>query len=130
MNSNHVGRAVLCLVIALALAFGSLPRHGALSLPQQLVAFVPAEAERHAQAEAGIVEHGHSHDEAGAHGQSTGHSYGHDPADHSHETPGTSSVVLAVSPMPARAWVLMPPDSAHLDPSYRLDRPPTLIVFG
>lgn len=128
--SNRVNRAMLCLVLAFAMAFGSLLPHAAHSPSHDRIALAVAEAERHAQLETEIAEHGHSHDDGENHERTAGHSHGHNPADHSHETPttprGTASALQALVP----AWVPRPPQTAHLGTSYRLERPPRPIVLA
>lgn len=128
--SNRVSRAVLCLVVAFAMAFGSLLPHAAHSPSHDPIALAVAEAERHAQLEAEIAEHGHSHDEGEDHERAAGHTHGHNPADHSHETPTTPSGGAHVVPALAQTWVPKPPHAAHLGTIFRLERPPKPIVIA
>ena len=128
--SNRVNRAVLCLVLAFAMAFGSLLPHASDSSSHDPVALAVAEAERHAQLETGIAEHGHSHDDGEEDERVAGHSPGHNPADHSHETPTTPPGIAAAVPPLLRTWLPMPPQTAHLGASYRLERPPRPIVIA
>lgn len=128
--SNRVNRAVLCIAVALAMAFGSLLPHATHAASHDPVALADAEAERHAQLGAEIAEHGHSHDDGEDHERTAGHSHGHNPADHSHETPTAPPnifpAVLAMTP----AWVPPRPETLHLDATYRLERPPRPIVIA
>ncbi|PSM19725.1 hypothetical protein [Nitratireductor sp. StC3] len=128
--SNRVNRAVLCLVLAVAMAFGSLLPHASHSPSHDPVALAAVEAERHAQLEAEIAEHGHSHDDGEDHEQVAGHSHGHNPADHSHETPTTPPGSSPDVPTLVQAIVPTSPDAAHLGASYRLERPPRPIVIA
>jgi len=125
---NRVNRVVLCLAVALAMAFGSLLPHATHSPSHDPV--VLAAAERHAQLEAEIAEHGHSHADGENHERMAGHSHGHNPADHSHETPttpsGSAPAVLALIP----AWAPTPPETVHIGATYRLERPPRPIVIA
>ena len=127
--SNRVSSAVLCLVVALAMAFGSLLPHPTHSTSPDMAALAAAGEDAHAQLEAEIVEHGHSHDD-GEDERVAGHSHGHNPADHSHETPTTPPGIAAAVPPLLRTWLPMPPQTAHLGASYRLERPPRPIVIA
>lgn len=126
--SNWVNRAILCFVVAFAMAFGSLLPHAAHSPSHDPAALAAAEAERHAQLEAEIAEHGHSHNDGDDHERVAGHSHGHNPADHSHETPTTPPDGVPVVPVLVRALVPTHPETAHLGATYRLERPPRPIV--
>ncbi len=127
---NRVNRAVLCLVLAVAMAFGSLLPHAKRSPSHDPIALAAVEAERHAQLEAEIAEHGHGHDDGEDREQVAGHSHGHNPADHSHETPTTPPGNAPVVPAPVRILVPMTPQSAHPGATYRLERPPKPIVIA
>jgi hypothetical protein len=128
--SNRVNRAVLCFVVALAMAFGSLLPHPTHSPSNDPVGLSTAEAERHAQLEAEIAKHGHSHDDGEDHEQAAGHSHGHNPADHSHETPTAPPAVAATVPALVRTWLTVPPSTVTLGAIYRLERPPRPIVIA
>lgn len=123
--SGQLSRSVLCLAIAFAMAFGSLLPH-ATYLPSRDQLFLATE--RLAQFEDEIAEHGHSHDEVTDREQ--GHTHGHNPADHSHETPtappGDGPALQTLLP----AWITVAPQAAHIGASYRLERPPKLIVLA
>ena len=108
--SNRVSSAVLCLVVALAMAFGPLLPHPTHSTSHDMAALAAPEQEE---------------DERVA-----GHSPGHNPADHSHETPTTPPGIAAAVPPLLRTWLPMPPQTAHLGASYRLERPPRPIVIA
>lgn len=128
--SNRVNRTVLYLVLAVAMAFGSLLPHASQSLSHEPVALTTAETERQGQLVSEMAEHGHRHNYRGEHDRAAGHAHGHNPADHSHETPttppGSAPALRALVP----AWVPMPPQAAHLGAIYRLERPPRLIVIA
>lgn len=118
-------RAVLCLVIALAMAIGSLLPNGARSPSHDPVAFAAtAVAETNAPLWAGLVEHEHSHDHGDEHERVAGHSDDHNPADHTHETLSAPPVAAAMSPVMIRNWLPVSPHAAHVGASYRLERPP------
>ena len=123
--SNRVNRAVLCLVLAFATAFGSLLPHASHPPSHDLIALAVAEVERHAQLETEIAEHGHSHGDK----RVAGHTHGHNSADHSHETPTMSPDCAPIVPALVRTWVPMPPQTAHIGTSSRLERPPRPIVI-
>lgn len=126
--SNRVSRIVVSLVIALTMAFGSLMPHATHSQPHVPNALSAAMADRHAQFEAEIAEHGHSHHDEKEHERVADHSHSHNPADHSHETPTTPPDSAPVLSALMRTWVPMPPHTAHLGASHRLERPPRPIV--
>jgi hypothetical protein len=128
--SIPVRRAVLSLAVALAMAFGSLLPHASHSPPHDPKAFSAAEADRHAQLEAEIAEHGHSHDDGEEHERTADYPHGHNPADHSHETPTTPPGSAPFLPAMTRSWMPMPPHAADLGASYRLERPPIPIVIA
>ena len=128
--SNWVNRAVLCCVLAFATAFGSLLPHASHSPSHDPVALAAIEAERHAQLEAEIAEHGHSHDDGEDHERVAGHSHGHNPADHSHETPTTPPAAVPDGLAVASAWVPTRPETVHLATTYRLERPPRPIAVA
>lgn len=126
--SNRVSRVVLCFVVALAMAFGSSLSHPTHSLSHDPASLSMAEAERHAQLEAEIAEHGHSHDHGGDHERAAGHSHGHNPADHSHETPTAPPAIAATLPALVRTWLTVPPSTVTLGAIGRLERPPIVIA--
>ncbi|MFG1283180.1 hypothetical protein [Xanthobacter autotrophicus] len=112
------------LVVALAMTIGLLLSPAGRSASHDPTALAVAEASRHAELAARIADHGHVHDDGQEDEQSPGHAHGHNPADHSHETPNTLSVVNApVAPM-GRAWHPYPPVFAGLETSFRHERPP------
>ena len=127
---NRIDRAILSIVLAFVMAFGSLLPHATHSPSHYPVALVAAETERHAQLEAEIAEHGHSHDDGEEHERAAGHSHDHNPADHSHEMPTTPPGSAPVVPALLRTWMPMPPQTAHIGASYRLERPPRPIVIA
>ncbi|MBN8958738.1 MAG: hypothetical protein J0H17_19555 [Rhizobiales bacterium] len=128
--SNCISRAVLCLVVAFATAFGSLLPHTARSPSLDPIALAVAEAERHVQLETKIAEHVHSQDDGEDHERAAGHTHGHNPADHSHETPATALDGARVVPAFVRTWVPKPTHAAHLGTIFRLERPPKPIVIA
>ncbi|WP_163001475.1 hypothetical protein [Pannonibacter phragmitetus] len=128
--SNRVNSAILCCVLALAMAFGSLLPHANHSQSHDPVGLAKAESQRHAQLDAEIAEHGHSHDDGEEHEQVAGHSHGHNPADHSHDIPTTPPGSATILSTYVRTWVPMPPQTAHIGASYRLERPPRPIVIA
>jgi hypothetical protein len=128
--SLPVRRAVLSLAVAVAMAFGSLLPHASHPPPHDPKTFSAAEADRHAQLKAEIAEHGHSHDDGEEHERAADYSHGHNPADHSHETPTTPPGSAPFLPAMIRSWMPMPLHAVDLGASYRLDRPPKPIVIA
>ncbi|MBA4788646.1 MAG: hypothetical protein H2042_03030 [Rhizobiales bacterium] len=118
------------LVVAITMTLGMLLSPVGRSASHDPVALAVAEAARHAELAADLKDHGHVHDDGAADEQSPGHSHGHNPADHSHETPNVLSVAMAPVVQSTRDWHPCPPVFAHLQASFRLDRPPRLIFIA
>lgn len=112
------------------MAFGPLLPHAPQSPSHDSIARAVVGAERHAQLEVEIADHGHSHDDREEHRWPAGHSHDHNPADHSHEMPPTPTGNSLIVPALVRTWVPPPPHTAHLGGSDRLERPPRPIVIA
>ncbi|MEQ9069309.1 MAG: hypothetical protein RLO18_21425 [Gimesia chilikensis] len=82
-----------------------------------------AEQARHAEL-ASAIDHGHSHDDGELEEQRTGHDHGHNPADHSHETPHLIAHQYLVHRDTNRLQFVSIPETVELGASFRLDRPP------
>lgn len=80
------------ILAALLLALGMLSAPAGPSASHDPVALATAEAERHAEMQAGVADHGHVHDDGDDSERSPGHAHGHDPADHSHDKAGAPPV--------------------------------------
>ena len=89
-------RKLMLVAVAVSLVFAPLPA--------ALGHAVPESAGHASLAAEEAAEHGHSHDDDEPHGPLTGHTHGHDPADHSHQfafmTGGSSQWGLP----PAQRW--------------------------
>ncbi|MDH1271573.1 hypothetical protein N5C81_28695 [Rhizobium pusense] len=121
---DWVKSAAFRLVIAIAMMFGMLLSPIGTSASHNPAALAEAEAARHVELKAQLAEHGHVHDDGLEDEQSPGHSHGHNPADHSHETPNILSPVKAPAPPVGRTWHFHPPVVADLGTVFRLERPP------
>ena len=126
---NRVSSAVLCLVIAFAMAVGSLLPH-APHFPSHDPIDRAAAAARHAQLDAEIAAHGHSHDDGGEAERWGDFSHGHNPADHTHEAPITPPGGAPAGPALVRSWIPMPAHTGPIGATYRLERPPRRVVTG
>jgi hypothetical protein len=73
-------------------------------------------------------EHGHTHDDGEPSEQLPGHSHSHTSVDHSHDTPNPLASMALSRPFLNRASVILPEDPAKMAPTFRLDRPPRLIL--
>ena len=120
-------RLLLVLVTALTLALSLLPSaawvpHGPL---------VPAAAEFASSTDLATPDpgHGHAHDEDDGSSPVHGHDgQGHDPTDHSHDTPGGLLVLAAAFPAPFHDWSCCPLALADPTRVFPMERPPRTIV--
>ncbi|MFG1375116.1 hypothetical protein V5F32_23320 [Xanthobacter oligotrophicus] len=117
-------------VVAFAMTLGMLLSPVGRSASHDPAALAAAEAARHAELAAEVEDHGHVHDDGAEDEQSPGHSHGHNPADHSHETPNILAVALAPAVPVSRGWHPCPPVFAHIQASFRHERPPRLIFVA
>lgn len=121
---NWIYSAVLRFVIAVAVGVGMalLPVGNPASVA--VMDMMEAETACHAERQLELSDHGHAHDAEMDDEQKVGHLHGHDPADHSHETPHTLTPLKSGAPAIGRDWFAHA--SAITDPGmvFRLDRPP------
>lgn len=127
---NWVHSIAFRLVIAVAVTVGMLLSPVGTSASHSPAALAEAEASRHAELTTQLADHGHVHDDGAEDEQNPGHSHGHNPADHSHETPNTLSLLKAPAPPVGRTWHFSPPDAVDLDTTFRLERPPRSILVA
>ncbi|WP_095081633.1 hypothetical protein [Mesorhizobium sophorae] len=127
---NWVHSAAFRLVVAFAMTLGMLLSPAGSSVSHDPIALVAAEAARHAKLAGQIETHGHVHDDGATEDQGPGHSHGHNPADHSHETANTLLDFAPAVPATGRNWVICPPSFPEPEASSRLDRPPRPILAG
>ncbi|MFJ6337148.1 hypothetical protein [Rhizobium sp. NPDC092017] len=109
-------RYCLALALALALVFaliGMARSHGPLGPSGTEVADLAI-----SDAEAADHEHG------GDGFSYASHSHGHNPADHTHETPTNIPVFSLPMPTVRQSWVRAPSISRVADSNVRLERPP------
>lgn len=119
-------RTIVAFVVAVGLLLGplrTLAAHDPISL-------AVAEAQRHAELATEWQDHGHSHDDGSEDEQSIGHTHGHNPGDHSHETPDEPPSFFAAFPMMRDGWqavtVKLPAPQASPD----FQRPPRSIFVA
>lgn len=122
--SSRARTAAFRLVTVLVTTLGLLFSPSGAWASHKPIALAAAEAARHAVPAAGVEEHSHAHDDGEADERKPGHSHGHDPADHPHETPNTPPHLAAVIPPLARGWRSYPPAFAVLEAGFRIERPP------
>ncbi|MER8977845.1 hypothetical protein [Mesorhizobium sp. M0870] len=125
---NWIHSAAFRLIVAFAMALGMLLSPMGGSVSHDPIALAAAEADRHAELAGQIEAHGHVHDDGATEEQGSGHSHGHNPADHSHETASTLPDFSPAVPAAGRTWVIYPPSLSDLEASSRLDRPPRPIL--
>ena len=83
-----------------------------------------AQQTRHAELAPQIDDHGHSHDDGEFEEQHVNHTHGHDPTDHSHETPHISAYPYSVKRTVVRNHPIDIAEFIELGAFDRLDRPP------
>ena len=127
---NWVHSTVFRLVIAIAMTLGMLLSPIGSSASHNPIALAAAEAARHAELVAQIENLGHSHDDGENDEQNSGHSHGHNLADHSHETASTLPFSALIFPPFSRRGFPYPPSFADMETGFRLERPPRPIFIG
>jgi hypothetical protein len=117
----------LVIVVAMTLTMVLSPiGNSVLHLPSHIAA---AETSHHAQMGEQIEVHDHTHDDGDAEEYLPGQTHGHDPTDHSHETPSLQPLRLLSSRPKVRNWTAVAPASAEPATGYRLKRPPRMNRF-
>jgi hypothetical protein len=113
------------LVIVLAMALGVLPVSNIFSSSHDPLTLQLSEVGHHsALSGAATAEHTHFDDEEGLDEWEPGHDHRHNPADHSHDSPGPAFILDVVWLEPVREW---PPSSRFLPytaPASPIERPP------
>lgn len=118
------------IVISFAMAFGFPLSPLGSSASHNPIALAAADVVRHAALDAPADTHDHTHDEGVVDEQSQGHSHGHNPADHTHET-ASAALDFAQPVFPiGRIWHAHPPSFANLESGSRLERPPKPVVIA
>lgn len=122
--ATSISRLVVVIAMTLTMVLSPIG-NSVLHLPHNIAA---AEITHHAQVGEQIEAHDHAHDgEEEAH--LPGQTHGHDPTDHSHETPSLQPLRLLASRPKVRNWVTAALASAEPGTSYRLKRPPRMNRF-
>lgn len=127
MMKNFALSKLSRLFLALALTLGMLISAVSVSVSHLPVNAELAEQTRHAELSVEVGDHGHSHDDGEIEEQRAGHDHGHNPADHSHETPHLLADFYSTGPETARIHFIEIPQSNELGALARLDRPPKSI---
>lgn len=122
--------AVFRLVIAVAMTISMLLSPIGSSASHNPIALASTEAARHAELAPQIEAQGHSHDDGEADERSPGHSRGHNPADHTHETASTLPYFAQPVPPIGRRWLAHALSAADLETRFRLERPPRPIFLA
>lgn len=128
--SRWVYSAAFRIVVAFTMALGMLFAPVGSSASHNPIALAAAEEARHAELVAQLDAHDHAHDDGVADEQSPGHSHGHNPADHTHETASAApNFAQPVFPI-GRSWQAHPPSLADIEAGFRLERPPRAIIIA
>ena len=124
-TATSISRLVVVMAMTLTMVLSPIG-NSILHLPNNIAA---AASSHHAQMGEQIEIHDHAHDDGEAEEHLPGHTHGHDPTDHSHETPSVQPLRLLSSRPKARNWVAAALASAEPGTSYRLKRPPRMNRF-
>ena len=118
------------VIIAIALMIGLVLSPGRAWAAHDPLAQAAAEASRHAAVPAVRADHDHVHHDGADEERLPGHAHGHNPADHSHDTPALfcGGIVLGRSTGPD--WHPTQPVVPIRARAVRLDRPPRPIVVA
>jgi len=110
--------------LAFTLALGMLISAVSASVSHLPVSLDMAKQVRHAELAPKIDDHGHNHEDGELEEQQVNHTHGHNPADHSHETPHLLADLYSISRDMRRIRFIDVPTSNELGDFSRLDRPP------
>ena len=126
----RIDTAAVRLVIALALVLAFLLSSAGTSISHDPLFLAAKEAQRHAVLAAGSTDQGHVHDNGLDGERAPGHAHGHDPTDHSHDSPSPAAGATSIPRPIGRDWPLTRPAIADPGPGSRLDRPPRPISIA
>lgn len=122
--SSWAHSAAFRIAIAAVMTLGMLLSAMGGAISHNPAALAANQAARHAELAVQLADHGHVHDDGMDDEQSPGHLHGHNPADHSHETPNTLADLKAPAPPIGRAWHPHPPVFVDPDATFPFERPP------
>jgi hypothetical protein len=117
-------------VLAVAMTLGLFLSLIGTAVPRNSMALAAAEAMRPAESSAHVPHHGHVHEDDVDGQQSLGHTHGHNPADHSHETPNTMQAAGTFAPAIGGGWHPRLSLFIDLETASWLERPPRLSRFS
>ena len=118
---------IMRVVFVYALILGVLALPVYVSMSHLGVSSQAEEATRHGVLNAvETVDHCHSHDDGEDYEQQTGHSHGHDPADHSHQVEFIFNTVFADVQFGSDTELACVSDLVKLEAAFGIDRPPKL----
>lgn len=117
-------RIAIRLVLALAVAIALMLPRAPVSASHDPASLTAAATQRHAELGAVAVGPGHVHENGTLYERVPGHSHGHNPTDHSHETPSMAKGGLPSTPPYARTRFAVLETGANLSARYRFLRPP------
>jgi hypothetical protein len=115
------------LLVAVMAMLGLTPMMDPARTAHDPLILLMAELQQHAELAAEVAEHGHSHDDPADDERRTGHTHGHNPADHSHETPFAPLPGSVLRPL--TITVLKPVERAVVPvrSNFPVERPPRLV---
>tara|TARA_R110000751_G_scaffold271365_1_gene371156 strand:- start:4727 stop:5119 length:393 start_codon:yes stop_codon:yes gene_type:complete len=127
MMMNFALSKVSRFFLALTLTLGMLVSAVSVSVSHLPVNTELAEQARHAELSEKVDDQGHCHDDREIDERHAGHNHGHNPSDHSHETPHLLALLYSLGRDLKRIHFTDNPESNELGAFARLDRPPKSI---
>jgi len=113
------------LLVALLLIYGWVAMTTLLSSSHDPSGLQRAAGLAHAEQAAPLsADHGHVHDGGDSTWGDSGHPYGHNPGDHSHDKPNLLRADLRLGPAPVEAWVTRFQSPRYPSPYFAFERPP------
>ena len=122
--SNLMRSTFIRLALVFGVMFGMIMSPKGLLLSHDANFLAIAEAVRHAELAPQHEEIGHVHDDGDADEQAPGHSHGHNPGDHTHDTAGSIPHFALAMPDVERIWEACPHFFVYFSTIFPLDRPP------
>lgn len=114
---------ILWILVAIALAAGSLSAPGKANAPIETAPLVAAIV-HHGDSAEEAEGSGHIHDDGASDEHRPGHLHGDGQLDHSHEKPAVLASAVRVVALPGANWLLTAFATLNLQTPRRLDRPP------
>ncbi len=117
-------KRTLCFVVTALMMLQAVASLWGAPHAHDEAAMAQAEKVRHSVLAALSEEHGHSHEDGEPDERVPGHLHGHNPFDHSHETPSVTSGFAVGTPAMFDEWAPSGEGLARTGSPARIDRPP------